>query len=279
MYGIIAFFRRHYFAVLFVALEFLSLSFVFRDNYYHQAGFFNSANSVAGSFYKTYNDITSYFHLKTENTQLAEENMRLHNNLAEITDTTKRPKVPHTNPYGQQFNFTTAEVIDNSTNQASNYITLNMGKKQGIAEGMGVISPSGIVGVVIGVSDHYAVVMSMLHKNYQLSAMLKKGGAFGTITWKGDDYRYALLSQIPMSEQVNAGDTIVSSGYSTMYPKGITIGVVEKAEPIPTQYFYTIKVRLTTNFKKLGFVYVVSDLMKTEKTDLEENAHKANDGK
>ena len=109
--------------------------------------------------------------------------------------------------------------------------------------------------------------------------MLKKGGAFGTITWKGDDYRYALLSQIPMSEQVNPGDTIISSGYSTIYPKGITIGVVEKVEPIPTQYFYTIKVRLTANFKKLGFVYVVSDLMKTEKADLEENAHKENDGK
>ncbi len=279
MYGIIAFFRRHYFAVLFVVLEFLSLTFVFKDNYYHQAGFFNSANSVAGSFYKTYNDITSYFNLKSENTQLHEENMRLHNNLAAIPDTTKHPKVAHDNLYGQQFNFISAEVIDNSTNQVNNYITLNVGKNQGLTEGMGVISPSGIVGVVIGVSDHYAVVMSMLHKNYQLSAMLKKGGAFGTITWKGDDSRYALLSQIPMSEQVNPGDTIISSGYSTVYPKGVTVGVVEKVEPIPTQYFYTIKIRLSTNFKKLGFVYVVSDIMKKEKEELENNVHNANNGK
>ncbi|HSY75313.1 MAG TPA: rod shape-determining protein MreC [Bacteroidia bacterium] len=279
MYGIIAFFRRHYFAVLFVVLEFLSLSFVFRDNYYHQAGFFNSANSVAGSFYKTYNDITSYFNLKSENTQLHEENMRLHNSISTIPDTTKHPKIAHVNPYGQQFNFISAEVIDNSTNQVNNYITLNVGKTQGITEGMGVISPSGIVGVVIGVSDHYAVVMSMLHKNYQLSAMLKKGGAFGTITWKGDDSRFASLSQIPMSEQVIAGDTIISSGYSTVYPKGVTVGVVEKVDPIPTQYFYTIKVRLSTNFKKLGFVYVVSDLMKKEKEELEDNAQKANNVK
>lgn len=288
MYGIIAFFRRHYFAVFFVVLEFLCFYFVFlgrspgkdgKENYYQQARFINSANAVSGFIYKTRSDITSYFGLRAENTKLAEENMQLHNSLASIVDTVKRPKVPHTNPYGQQYNFITARVIDNSTNQSANYLTLDIGKKQGLAEGMGLISPSGIVGVIVSVSDHYAVAMSMLHKNYQLSGMMKKSGAFGTITWNGSDYRFATLSQIPMSEQVNTGDTIVSSGYSTIYPKGIMIGVVEKVEPIPTQYFYTIKVRLSTNFKKLGYVYVVSDLMKQEQSELQDNAIKANNGK
>lgn len=288
MYGIIAFFRRHYFAVFFVVLEFFCFYFVFegrspgkdgRENYFQQARFASSANAVAGSVYKTYSDITSYFNLKNENEKLAQENMLLHNDLASTEDTAKRPKVPHTNPYGQQYNFITARVIDNSTNQPVNYLTLDIGKKQGISEGMGVISPSGIVGVIVNVSDHYSVAMSMLHKNYQLSAMMKKSGAFGTITWKGDDYRYATLSQIPMSETVAVGDSIVSSGYSTIYPKGIMVGVVEKVEPIPTQYFYTIKVRLSTNFKKLGYVYVVSDLLKQEQENLEDNAAKANNGK
>jgi len=286
MYGIIAFFRKNYFAVLFVALEFLCFYFLFQgrspkgeENYYHQAGFLNSANSVAGSFYKAYNGVTSYFNLKSVNDQLAEENARLHNNLSDLPDTSKHLKEPQTNPYGQQFNFITAQVIDNSTNQISNYLTLDIGRKQGVSEGMGVIAPGGLVGVVIGVSDHYSVVMSMLHKNFQLSAMLKKGGAFGTLTWKGDDFRYVLLSQIPKSETVKPGDTIVSSGYSTIYPKGLVIGYVEEVKPIPTQYFYTIKVRLSTNFKKLGYVYVVSDLMKKERTELQENAYKSNEGK
>ena len=234
---------------------------------------------MAGSFYKAYNGVTSYFSLKNVNTQLAEENARLHNNMASIPDTAKRPKVLQTNPYGQQFNFITAQVIDNSTNQISNYLTLDIGKNQGVAEGMGVVSPLGIVGVVIAVSDHYSVVMSMLHKNYQLSAMLKSGGAFGTVTWKGDDFRYVQLSQIPMSETVKPGDTIVSSGYSTIYPKGLTVGYVEEVKPVPTQYFYTLKVRLSANFKKLGYVYVVSDLMKKEQTELLEEANKKNEGK
>jgi len=279
MYGIVAFFRRHYFSVLFVLMEFLSLYFVFKDNYYHQAGFFNSANSVAGSVYQTYSDVTSYFNLATENKHLAEENTMLHNSLATIPDTSKHLKITHTNPYGEQFNFITAQVIDNSTNQINNYLTLNIGKNHGVAEGMGVMSPSGIVGVVIGVSDHYSVVMSILHKSYQLSAMLKKGGAFGTMTWNGDDYRFTQLSQIPMSETVKVGDTIVSSGYSTLYPKGVVVGTVEEVKPIPTQYFYAIKVRLSINFKKLGYVYIVSDLLKKERTELKDNAYKANEGK
>ncbi len=276
MYGIIAFFRRNYFAVLFVALEFFSLYFVFRDNYYHQAGFFNSANSVAGSVYKTYSGITGYFNLKSENERLSEENTRLQNALSALPDTSKHVKVPKTNPYGDQYNFISAEIIDNSTNMISNYITLNVGKREGITEGMGIVSSAGVAGIVLSVSDHYSVAMSMLHKNFQLSAMLKKGGAFGTVVWKGEDYRYAWLMQIPMSEKVTPGDTIITSGYSTIFPKAITIGVVEEVTPLPTEYFYKIKMRLTTNFKKLRFVYVISDLTKKEKTDLEEATYKAN---
>jgi rod shape-determining protein MreC len=274
MYGIITFFRKNYFVLLFTALEFLSLSFVFRNNYYHEAGYFNSSNRIAGSIYKTESDITSYFGLKNQNNQLVEENAKLHNVIGSINDTAKHPKILQKNPYGQQFNFMTAEVIDNTTNLLNNHITLNVGKIQGVMSGMGVMAPSGIVGIVVNVSDHYSVVMSLLHKNFQLSAMLKKGGAFGTITWKGGDYQMALLSQIPMSEKIKVGDTVVTSGYSNIFPKDVMVGVVEDFKPIPDQYFFSIKVRLATNFKKLRYVYIVSDLAKQEKTDLEEQTLK-----
>src|SRR6185312_4493775 len=108
MYGIIAFFRRNYFAVLFVAFEFLALFFVFRNNYYHQAGFFNSSNAVAGSVYKTWSGITGYFNLKSENERLAQENTRLQNMLSASPDTTKHVKMPQTNPYGDQYSFVSA---------------------------------------------------------------------------------------------------------------------------------------------------------------------------
>ena len=166
-----------------------------------------------------------------------------------------------------------AEVIDNSTNQPNNYLTLNAGSEQGVSEGMGAISPSGIVGLVIKVSPHYSVVMSLLHQKTLVSAMFKKSGTFGTLAW-GDkmDYRFAAFSQIPMSEKVKLGDTIVTSGFSNIFPKGIMVGTVNDFKPIPEQYFYSIQIKLSTDFKNLKYVHIVADLKKTEKETLEKDA-------
>src|ERR1700733_13581314 len=112
MYGIIAFFKRFYFALLFIALEITSLAFVFSNNYYHQAGYFNSSNRISGSVYTIYSGVTSYFSLKKVNEQLAEENSRLLNIAGGISDTSVHKKTPKTNPFGEQYNFILAEVID-----------------------------------------------------------------------------------------------------------------------------------------------------------------------
>jgi rod shape-determining protein MreC len=274
MYGIIDFFKRNYFVLLFAALEFLSFYFIVDNNYYHQAGFFNSANSAVGSVYKTYSGITSYFGLSEVNKELAEENVKMHNMLSHLSDTTSHKKFKSSTNYGQQYDYILAEVIDNTTNRTNNYLTLNVGKNQGISSGMGVIAPSGVVGVVVNVSANYSVVMSLLNKNCQISAMLKKDGTFGTLHWTGEDYRYATLSQIPMSERLAAGDSIVTSGYSTLFPKGVAVGTLSYYKTIPEQYFYSIVIRLSTNFKSLRYVYVVGDVMKEEKKQLEKDTYK-----
>jgi rod shape-determining protein MreC len=272
MYGIIAFFRRYYFSLLFFILEIGALAFVFSNNYYHEAGYFNSSNRIAGSVYNAYSGFTSYFGLKNTNDQLAEENTRLLNLVSTIKDTAAHKKILQINTPGQQYHFILAEVIDNSTNLPNNYLTLNAGSEQGIGEGMGVISPLGIVGIVIKVSTHYSVVMSLLHQKSLVSAMFKKSGTFGTLAW-GDkmDYRFASLNQIPMSEKIKIGDTVVTSGYSNIFPKGIPVGTVDDFKPIPEQYFYIIHVKLSTDFKNLRYVHIVSDLKKIEKDSLQKN--------
>ena len=273
MYGVIEFLKRNYFVLLFAALEFLSVFFVVKDNYYHQAGFFNSANSVAGSVYKSYSGITSYFNLKKVNGQLAAENTRLHAMLLKEQGTSSHPGYQVTNKFGQHYSYILAQVIDNSTNRVNNYITLDAGSKQGVARDMGVISPSGVVGIVVNVSENYSVVMSLLHTSCRVSAMLKKDGTFGTLHWQGKDYRYATLSQIPMSETLKAGDTIVTSGYSGIFPKETPVGNIVSFDSIPARYFYSIKVKLSTDFKDLRYVYVIVNLMKDEKTKLEKNTY------
>lgn len=279
MYGIIAFFRRHYFSLLFIILEIISFAFVFTDNYYHEAGYFNSSNRIAGSIYSAYSGLTSYFSLKKVNQQLVEENNRLLNLVSQTNNTSVHKKTLKTTAYGQEYHYILAEVIDNSTNLPNNYLTLNAGSEQGIGEGMGVISPEGIVGIVVKVSQHYSVVMSLLHQKTLVSAMFKKSGTFGTLSW-GDklSYRFANLSQIPMSEKIKTGDTIVTSGFSSIFPKGIMIGTVDYFKALPEQYFYAIRVKLSTDFKNIRYVYVVSDLKKTEKDKLEKDAQTSLNG-
>jgi rod shape-determining protein MreC len=273
MYGIIAFLRKFYFTILFVILEIISLVFVFTDNYYHEAGYFNSSGKITGSVYSAYSGITSYFNLKKVNQQLAEENTRLLNLASDVKDTSGHKKIPKTNPFGQQYNFVLAEVIDNSTNQPNNYLTLNAGSEQGVGEGMGVTSPAGVVGIVVKASEHYSVVMSLLHQKTLVSAMFKKTGTFGTLAWDDRmDYRFATLTQIPMSEKIKNGDTIVTSGYSSTFPKGILVGIVYDYKAIPEQYFYSIHVKLSTDFKNLRYVYVVSDIKKMEKAAVKTDA-------
>jgi rod shape-determining protein MreC len=273
MYGIIAFFRRYYFSLLFIVLEIISIGFVFTNNYYHEAGYFNSSNRISGAVYSTYSGVTSYFNLQNVNHQLADENAQLLNLASQIKDTAIHKKILAANPFGQQYHFIPAEVIDNSTNLPNNYLTLHAGLEDGIEEGMGIVSPLGIVGIAVKVSTHYSVVMSLLHQKTLVSAMFKKSGTFGTLAW-GDnkDYRFATLNQIPMSEKVKPGDTIVTSGFSNTFPKGIMVGTVDNFKAVPELYFYTIRVKLSTDFKNLRYVYAVSDISKIEKDSLQKDA-------
>ncbi len=276
MYGIIAFFRRFYFSLLFIALEIISIAFVVTNNYYHEAGYFNSSNRIAGTVYRTYSGVTSYFSLQSVNRQLAEENAQLLNAESKTKDTSTYKKGTLTNPFGQQYNFMLAEVIDNSTNLPNNYLTLRAGSEEGIGEGMGVISPAGIVGIVVKTSSRYSVVMSLLHQKTMVSAMFKKSGTFGSLSWDNNkDYRFATLNQIPMSEKIKQGDTIVTSGFSTIFPKGIMVGTVDNFKAIPELYFYTVHIKLSTDFKNIRYVYVVNTIEKIEKDSLERAAQNA----
>jgi rod shape-determining protein MreC len=110
--------------------------------------------------------------------------------------------------------------------------------------------------------------MPVINRNFRLSVKFKKNDYFGSLSWNGRSYRYATLNEIGLHVPVVKGDTIVVSGYSGSFPEGIPVGVVDKIQQKDGS-FYTIDVLLATDFRKLHFVTVVEDLMKTEKLNLE----------
>lgn len=275
MRNLVVFIWRNNFFFLFLLLEAACIYFLVKDNVYHRASILNSTNRVAGTIYEANASIRQYLHLNETNEQLARENAYLHNRSME-----SYMKVPvgeyrvKDTIYKQQYVYYYAKVVNNSTNQQNNYLTLNKGSKQGIKPDMAVITSNGVVGVVQNVSDNFSSVMSVLHSDTKISSRLKKDGSYGPLSWEGDDYRYATLNDIPTHARMKPGDTVVTTAYSVTFPEGIMVGTVEDFERRPGSPFYSVKVKLSADFKKLDYVYVVGNILKAEQDSLEKASQK-----
>lgn len=273
MRSLILFIWKHHFFFLFLLLECICFYFIFKHNYYQRAAFVHSANKVSGSIFNAQSAITEYFHLKEDNLLLVEENARLRSlSKSSYLPFSQRSQVVNDTIYRQKYEYISAKVVNNSTNRRNNYLTLDRGSSLGVKPDMAVISSKGVVGIVANVSENFSSVMSLLHKDTRISAKIKKDGSFGPLFWEGEDYRYATLTDIPTHVPLLKGDTIVTSAYSLTFPEGILIGTVESFEIRSGSPFYTVKVNLSTDFKKVSYVYVINNIMKEEQENLENTA-------
>lgn len=272
MRNLIIFIRRFFNFFLFLVIEIICLVWVFRKNTYQRTAFLNSTNTLTAGLFQRYNNVEYYFHLRDVNDSLVAENARLRNQLPgdfdhidsssrTVTDTASRRK----------FLYLEARVVNNSVNTATNTITIHRGSRQGIEPNMGVVSTNGVVGIVRNVSDNYAVVISLLNKNTRISARLLKTGDFGSVRWDLDhpSPEYGVLTDIPKTVKVQRGDSVVTSGYSTIFPENIMIGYVDRIGSTPSSNFHTIRIRFATNFHNLEYVYVIRNLMADEQKKIE----------
>jgi rod shape-determining protein MreC len=150
-----------------------------------------------------------------------------------------------------------------------NFFTLNTGKNQGLAVDMAVVADDGAAGIIVGCSQNFSVAMSLLNIDFRLSARIKSNGYFGSLTWDGNDYRYAVLSEIPQHVTFGIGDTIETTGYSAVFPEGVMIGTINDFERSGGD-FYRIRVLLKTDFKKLHYLDVIGNLKRNEQLELEQ---------
>jgi rod shape-determining protein MreC len=148
---------------------------------------------------------------------------------------------------------------------------LNKGAAEGISRDMAVISPKGVVGIVRDVSANFCSVISVLHKDSKISAKIKKNNYVGTLVWKGMDYRTAHLQDIPTHVKLSLGDTVITSGYSHIFPEGVMIGTIKNFNILEGENFYTIKLTFSEDYNSLDHVYIINNLMKNEQEELEEN--------
>jgi rod shape-determining protein MreC len=261
--------RNHYF-FLFVALELFAFFILIRNNNYQQAVFANSTNEFTGSIEEAYSNVTSYFGLKEANEQLVKENAMLRSQLGTSWyNFSNKGNFVNDTFYKQKYRYIPGNVVNKSTHKRNNYLTVNRGSSQGVSRGMGVICPDGVVGIVKEVSENFCTVMSLLHDKVNIPSMIKKYGETGILRWEGSDERLGYLPNIPSHLKLYTNDTIVTSSSSSVFPVGIPVGYIETVEIIPGNTFNNITVRLSTNFKKLDYVYIVDYLYKEEQDNLE----------
>lgn len=269
MRNLLRYVLRYHSILLFLIFEVISLVLIFSYNNYQRAKFLNSSNYFIGSVYEFNNSLTKYFQLRSINEKLANENTFLRNQLQERIISQYNSNQERDTITGKTFVFTTALVVNNSVNKQYNYLTINKGSLHGIRPDMAIINTEGVVGVINHVSKYYSTGISLLNKRLFISAKIKKSGDYGSLVWEGTNYRKALLREIPRHIPITIGDTIVTSGYSAIFPEGIMIGTIDDFSIRNGENYYSIDVNLSTNFKAVSYVDIVQNLKQKEIRALE----------
>jgi len=258
------------FVLLFVFLEAIAFFLIVRRSNYHRVVFTNTTSEITGLFFSWYANTGDYFKLREENELLAEENARLR---AEVLYSKSRFYDRNTEVYNpvQAFTYIPCKVINNSTRNARNFFTIDAGKIHGIKPDMGIISPNGIAGVVRQVSDRFAVCISVLNTSFPVSVQLRKSKDYGSLEWDAVSPVYSTVKYIPTHVEIEPGDTLETSAYSSIFPEGIDVGTVDSYTINPDDGYYLIKVRLFTRFTALRQVYAVDYLFRSEQDAIEDS--------
>ena len=273
MQQIIYFIQKYKYFLFFLLLEFFALLLIINNHSFHKSKFVNSANKITGGFYQKTSQISDYFHLKERNIELANENIKLKNQIEKLRvniDSTTEVKVIDTSNFNQKYLYINAKITKNEYHKAFNFLTLDKGQKDSIFSEMAVMNSKGIIGITDATSKKYARVQSILNKNSRINARLKNGYHFGTLKWNGENYNVVQLTDIPRQAKVTIGDTIITGGKSTIFPEGILIGKVIKVNLGKTAT-NSLDIRLFNDMSNLGNVYVVKNYQKEEIKNLENN--------
>lgn len=280
MYKLIEFLRRIHVVLLFIIIEAIALNYYAHSSFYTQAKILSRANSVVGGLQRSVFSVKHFFALRSENEILSARVAELENNLAAYrereanmaTDTLTMAQIDSTFVEQlTQYSYLPARIISNTINRNRNFITLNRGRQHGIMEDMAVITPDGsMVGYVVGCSDRYSVVISILNGDFTTSGKISGDEHFGSITWNGHSPHKVQMSELTKYAEFEEGAPVVSSGLSHIFPEGVKIGFVESFTENENQTSFDVVVRLAADMTKISNVLVISNNGYVEATELEQ---------
>jgi len=270
MRTLLRFIQKYYTLLLFLLLETVAIFLMVEGNDFQRSWIFGINRQLSGRMYEKVEGLREFLHLKENNLVLTEENASLRNRIALLEKNQSLALVSFSNDSIGQYQYIPARVVRNNMYRQQNYLTLNRGRKQGVFRDMGVVSEQGIVGIVLESSRDYATVIPVINPDFRLSVKLQSNDYAGILKWQGDSPGHALLSEIPFHVELAEGDTIVTSGFSSIFPDNIPVGRIE-SYTLEKGNFYDIRVVLFTQFQQLHHVNVIRNFKRSEQLLLEQN--------
>ena len=259
MRNLLDFLLRYNNFLIFTILEVVAFILISNTHEYQQSTVWSSANRIVAGSNNMKASISEYLSLREDNLALIEENAKLQTQIMEYKNLQERVTERDSKYIYSHlaWKYTPAKVIDISTNKQHNYLTINKGSRDGIEKDMGVIYADGLVGIVSTVAEQYSLVVPLIHTDISISARIKSNGQIGGTQWNGRDYTSVNLTHISRHITVNIGDTIITSGLTSVFPEGIPIGVVEKTKLKKTADYHSTQVKLCTDYRSLKYVQVL----------------------
>lgn len=277
MRNLLNFILKYGYWFLFLLLEIASFLLLFRFNHYQGSVGFTSSNRVIGHIYSVSAKVSSFFQLNTANTHLTQrnlelqvENQLLREALSQKSNNEALDRIVALSPE-KAYTIIPATIINNSLNRPDNYITLDKGSADGVMSEMGVVNGNGIVGIIYLTSEHYSLAISLLNSKSSISCKFKNNDYFGYLKWKGTDSRFAYLEDVPRHALFQKGDTIVTSGYSAVFPKGLMVGRVDSIANSKDGLSYLLRIQLATDFACLDDALIISSKSSQEQHTLEQS--------
>lgn len=263
---------NHWF--VFLILEVVSMVLLFRYNSYQGSAWFSSANAVTGKLYEWDANVETFFSLTKVNQELTQRNAYLEQEVQKLSDSlvsvTKDSSIYHRDQFAllRNYRLIPAKVVANSVDKPGNLMTIDKGSADGIHKDMGVISGTGVVGIVYLVAEHYAIVIPVLNTKSNISCMIQNRGYFGYLRWKGGVSDLAYLEEVPRHAHFKLGDYVVTSGYSAVFPPGVRVGRILHVFNSADGLSYRVQLRLSTDFARLRDVCVIDDTAMKERLEI-----------
>jgi rod shape-determining protein MreC len=263
---------NHWF--VFLILEVVSMVLLFQYNSYQGSAWFSSANAVTGKLYEWDANVETFFSLTKVNQELTQRNAYLEQEVQKLSDSlvsvTKDSSIYHRDQFAllRNYRLIPAKVVANSVDKPGNLMTIDKGSADGIHKDMGVISGTGVVGIVYLVAEHYAIVIPVLNTKSNISCMIQNRGYFGYLRWKGGVSDLAYLEEVPRHAHFKLGDYVVTSGYSAVFPPGVRVGRILHVFNSADGLSYRVQLSLSTDFARLRDVCVIDDAAMKERLEI-----------